>query len=248
MNAVPPIRPRPRGLPLAHWFLLVAASAVLLFIFRTSERGELERGEITRARALYDGLAVSIIYGPAVAALALALWSWIRRTGQFPDQPGHWLLLAHGCAILPLLYGYMRVKRDPSIAVGTGLLVEGRSVAAAFAIGAALLLAGANQQRRNTAWRNVLAGWGAASLALALMNLRYFRVLEWGGPWPIEPLVWAAAMLLIDFVALSALVWLALWQRSSWREQDAWHHIGVIVSVGAIILKDVPDLLYLFTP
>lgn len=155
-------------------------------------------------RYLID-VAFAPVTGAALAGIAFAIWSLARRRFEFPNQPGHWLLIGLGIvSILAPLVVYLRPRIQAEV---NGLISSG----AAFATFLSITVAVREPLRWRIAFALLSAAFGLVVLAFAVY---FFR-----------PLI-ALGMLLVAAFPLVAIGCAArdLWNRSYF---DIFHWIGV---------------------
>jgi hypothetical protein len=90
---------RPVRLGIIHFLGWTLGCALVLAILRASgEQEEIPAKFVFRAR-MYQ-LGFGLAYGTAFSGLGLFLWRWRTGQGPGPTQPGHWLILFGGIAVI----------------------------------------------------------------------------------------------------------------------------------------------------
>jgi hypothetical protein len=170
------------------------------------------------------GLAVSPVYGAALAGIVLAVWRLVSLRFGFPTQPGHWLLILIG-----VLYGTISLRFFLTSLWG-GYNPTDFGIVMGMALCAALIACGMWRPLRwSLAVGLVALSFGAMACAiLAVMHSTSFEPL---------PAFAVAAMLSLMFLGSGMLLALLSAVADLYEEArfDALHWVGVFTLIGVLV-------------
>jgi hypothetical protein len=237
---------RPNRIRAAHLLLWMLGIAALLAWLR-SELAEFIRAEPVLLRVFYVTQASTIILarGAALAGLIIAGFRTVRRTGGFPVQPGHWLLVAIGLELLMSMgiTGVIALLKEND---DSGNLVwmhaaEFSLPAIAFVVVVARALW--NSVSWTGFWRIAIGGVMFSHGSGVLVALALLTIYRFDGHVPFNG--WDVFSVYSQWLALATAVIVSTVAISDGlrAKRDAFHWIGVISYVVPIYFQFVYGLI-----
>src|SRR5262245_35581927 len=91
--------PTSRRLGFGHFLVWMAGVGVVLALFQVgTDFNEMNESLALRTRLMH--LSLGVAYGTAISGVGLFLWWRLRGVEMRPTQPGHWLLVVGGLALI----------------------------------------------------------------------------------------------------------------------------------------------------
>lgn len=230
----PPAQP---PLRIAHLMLWTAGSAVILAMYRGAY-DSIDYQVPNAMRTIFNvhRILSSIIYGAAIASVAVFVHRRLTKGPRFPVQPGHWLLFNQGLLVLVTLPGWCvfvllqsqgtsdggtRWITPGILFVGLQVLSHGTTVGA---FGWALRRLQAERRWRLLFWLEL--GFGICNLLASLAEFVPWwpglRVLGFQWMSATVPAVWLVVAAILD------------WRRRARR--DWLHWTGVVGQLSGVAL------------